>query len=233
MNTILLKFAGPLQSWGTSSQFETRSTDRYPSKSAVVGLLAASYGYQRDDTRIEQFNQLDFAVRIDQPGQLLRDYHIAQKIKPNGQLERTYVTDRYYLQDAVFVVALGSKDVDWLQEIERALKAPYFQPFLGRRSNPLTADFFIGTEKKDVMNCLRDLDWQASAWYKKKHADNRLISVYADAHLLEDVPQQMVRDLAVSFSQKERLHNYRAVARTAIELSPPFAKDEHDAYNAF
>lgn len=41
--TILLKLAGPLQSWGTSSHFETRATDRYPSKSAVLGILAASF----------------------------------------------------------------------------------------------------------------------------------------------------------------------------------------------
>ena len=49
MKTILLKFAGPLQSWGTSSHFETRHTDFYPSKSAVIGLLAASLGYRRDE----------------------------------------------------------------------------------------------------------------------------------------------------------------------------------------
>lgn len=68
MNTILLKLSGPLQSWGTSSRFENRSTDRYPSKSAVIGILAASFGYSRDDARTERFNRLDFAVRVDQPG---------------------------------------------------------------------------------------------------------------------------------------------------------------------
>src|SRR5690625_7937957 len=106
MKTILLKFAGPLQSWGTSSLFETRSTDRYPSKSAVAGMLAASCGYLRDDRRVEQFNQLDYAVRVDQPGELLNDYHVARKFKPNGTVDQVYVTNRYYLQDAVFVVAL-------------------------------------------------------------------------------------------------------------------------------
>lgn len=49
MKTILLKFAGPLQSWGTSSHFETRHTDFYPSKSSVIGLIASSLGYRRDD----------------------------------------------------------------------------------------------------------------------------------------------------------------------------------------
>ena len=33
MKSIVLKLAGPLQSWGTNSYFETRHTDLYPSKS--------------------------------------------------------------------------------------------------------------------------------------------------------------------------------------------------------
>ena len=49
MKTILLKFAGPLQSWGTDSHFETRHTDFYPSKSGVIGLIAAGLGYGRDE----------------------------------------------------------------------------------------------------------------------------------------------------------------------------------------
>ncbi len=54
MKTILLKFAGPLQSWGTRSHFETRHTDLYPSKSAVIGIIAASMGFRRDDdTKIQ------------------------------------------------------------------------------------------------------------------------------------------------------------------------------------
>ena len=61
MRTLLLKFAGPLQSWGTASDFEIRHTDLYPSKSAVIGLIAASLGYRRnDDERNQKLNKLDF-----------------------------------------------------------------------------------------------------------------------------------------------------------------------------
>ena len=111
MKTVLLKLAGPLQSWGTGSHFETRHTDTHPSKSGVIGMIAAGLGYSRDeDERLDKLNSLSFAVRIDQLGQLLRDYHTAKKYKENGDFERTYVTNRYYLQDAVFVVALCSND---------------------------------------------------------------------------------------------------------------------------
>ncbi len=97
MKTILLKFAGPLQSWGTNSHFEVRHTDMYPSKSAVIGIVAASCGYRRDeDENIQRLNDLHFAVRLDQKGSLLRDYHTAKKYKADGTVERTYVTNRYY-----------------------------------------------------------------------------------------------------------------------------------------
>ena len=105
MRTVLLKFSGPLQSWGTDSHFESRHTDTHPSKSGVIGLIAAGLGYSRDDdTEIQRLNSLFFAVRVDQRGELLRDFHTAQKFKENGDFERNYVTNRYYLQDAVFVV---------------------------------------------------------------------------------------------------------------------------------
>ena len=82
MKTILLKFAGPMQSWGTDSHFETRHTDLYPSKSAVIGLIGAALGIRRDDKSISDLDALKFAVRVDREGSLLKDYHIARKYKP-------------------------------------------------------------------------------------------------------------------------------------------------------
>ena len=96
MKTILLKFSGPLQSWGTNSHFEIRNTDAHPSKSGVIGMIAAGLGYSRDDDEnLARLNCLSYAVRIDQTGELLRDYHTAKKYKENGTFERTYVTTRY------------------------------------------------------------------------------------------------------------------------------------------
>lgn len=233
MKTILLKFAGPLQSWGTNSRFANRSTDRHPSKSAVLGMLAASLGYSRDEARIKRLNQLDYAVRVDQPGELLNDYHVARRLKPDGRADQVYVTNRQYLQDAIFVVALGSKDEQWITDIEWALRHPYFQPFLGRRCNPLTADSLIGTQSKNVITSLENLEWQASDWYRRKCAGNVVLSIYADAHLIVgDCPRRMVRDRVISFSQRERLHGYRAVGRKDTVVGPS-GELNHDAFDAF
>ena len=45
MATLLLRLAAPLQSWGADSKFEVRKTNREPTKSGVLGLLAAALGY--------------------------------------------------------------------------------------------------------------------------------------------------------------------------------------------
>ena len=63
MATLLLRLAAPLQSWGADSKFETRKTNREPTKSGVIGLLAAALGLRRDDAAgIARLNGLHFAV---------------------------------------------------------------------------------------------------------------------------------------------------------------------------
>ena len=47
MPTLLMRLAGPMQSWGTGSRFDERDTQLEPSKSGVVGLLCAALGRDR------------------------------------------------------------------------------------------------------------------------------------------------------------------------------------------
>ncbi len=71
MSTLLLRLAGPLQAWGTESRFNTRQTGPLPSKSGVIGLLAAALGLSRD-ADLSALRELRFGVRTDQSGELLR-----------------------------------------------------------------------------------------------------------------------------------------------------------------
>jgi len=212
MKSLLLKFSGPLQSWGTDSHFETRHTDYYPSKSAVVGMIAAAFGYRRSadcDEEIVKLNDLDFAVRIDQQGNLLRDYHIAAKYKPNGDFEKNYVTNRYYLEDAIFLVAIGSNNEQLIYSINDALRSPYFQSSLGRRSLPPTADFILGVEDCGVIQALLTHEWLANKWSEKRFNTSRLsessessnescnevfISLYADSDLVDKAAAELVKN---------------------------------------
>ncbi|MGI6212618.1 MAG: type I-E CRISPR-associated protein Cas5/CasD [Anaerovoracaceae bacterium] len=229
MKTILLKFSGPLQSWGTSSHFETRHTDPYPSKSAVIGMIAAAFGYRRDDDEsIRRLNQLHYAVRADQIGSVLKDFHTARKYKKNGDFERNYVTNRYYLEDSVFVVGIGNEDDDWIDSIEDALRHPYFQLFLGRRSLPVTLDFLLGSVETDVITALKDYEWQAASRYRKAHTNQ--VTIYADAELIDDSDDALRNDHVVSFSQiRGRQFTSRKEARLRVKV---FSHEDHDAFEA-
>ena len=85
MATLLLRLAAPLQSWGADSKFEIRKTNREPTKSGVIGLLAAALGLRRDETEaLQRLNRLRFGVRVDQEGSLLVDFHTAGNPTPAG-----------------------------------------------------------------------------------------------------------------------------------------------------
>lgn len=230
MKTILLKFAGPLQSWGTSSRFEIRETDKYPSKSAVIGMISACLGYLRsDDDKIKALNELGFAVRVDQPGTLLRDFHIAKQYKADNSVKQTYVTNRYYLQDAIFVVAIGSNNSELIDEIVNALKNPYFQPFLGRRSLPVTADYFINVFERPIIDCLQQFPWQG-----KSKNEVKLLDFYADSKLIENGMRLLKQDSVISFSQKHRKYGFRSITHFKRELNQiADAISEHDAFSIF
>lgn len=241
MKTILLKFAGPLQAWGTGSHFEKRHTDRYPSKSAVLGMIAAGFGYRRDDEHIEKLNELHFAVRIDQPGHILRDYHTAHRYKPKAEitewtdsssLDRTYVTERYYLEDAVFVAAVGSENEEWMTEIETAIRNPYFSLYLGRRSLPVTEDLFLTATDEDVITALKTYPWQAASWYQKRHTAD--MEIYADADLLPGGNASYRSDHVASFSNRGRRYGLRSEGRIWVHLPANHENlyPEHDAFGA-
>ena len=66
MSTLLLRLAGPMQSWGTDSKFDVRRTGREPSKSGVIGLVAAALGIARQDRQaLQTLNDLRFGVRVE------------------------------------------------------------------------------------------------------------------------------------------------------------------------
>src|SRR3990172_4603098 len=146
MPTVLLRLAGPMQSWGTRSRFTNRDTGLEPSKSGVIGLLCAALGWPRDaDTfhivskkyTLEEFAQsLLMAVRVAREGRLMRDYHTAQDVRradPTKGTQDTVVSERFYLADADFLVGLEG-DRALLEHIDAKLRAPTWTLYLGRKS---------------------------------------------------------------------------------------------------
>ncbi len=151
---LLFHLYGPLASWGDIAVGEYRPSFAHPSKSAIIGLLAAALGIRRDEE--ERQNSLaaacSFAVRIDAMGVLLRDYHTTQvpSVKRGvthhtRQSEltmeelNTILSSRDYRCDATYTVAITvTDDAPYsLEELASALLKPVFTLYLGRKSCPL------------------------------------------------------------------------------------------------
>lgn len=136
--TLLLRLAGPMQSWGTQSRFSIRDTGLEPSKSGVFGLLCAALGVPRDDeaTLLRLRESLVMGVRVDREGVMKKDFHTAKDVaKASGSgTKDTEISDRWYLADADFLVGLESEDIELLRWINERLASPVWQIFLGRKS---------------------------------------------------------------------------------------------------
>jgi CRISPR system Cascade subunit CasD len=160
-----------MQSWGTDSRFGVRDTRREPSKSGVIGLVAAALGIRRDDdARLARLAPMRLGVRVDHVGTVGRDYQTAGGgevpgrkhygvIKASGSKGETVLSTRYYLADAEFLVGLGSGDGALLREIDLALEAPVWPPYLGRRAFAGTPPLRLGIVAEDLEDALRLQPW--------------------------------------------------------------------------
>ncbi|MEU4093009.1 type I-E CRISPR-associated protein Cas5/CasD [Streptomyces sp. NPDC026673] len=152
---ILLHLAGPLQSWGTHSAFNERDTARFPTRSGIIGLLAAALGRRRGEP-VDDLARLSLTTRTDRPGVLLRDLHTVggglpvkgtvttAEGKKRPPAQGTLLSHRTYLADAAFTAALTGSNSALLHECAEALRNPIWPPYLGRRSCPPQGPLLIG-----------------------------------------------------------------------------------------
>ena len=207
MATLLLRLAAPLQAWGSDSKFNIRSTEREPTKSGVVGMIAAAMGIQRNDDpkKLEPLNALRFGMRIDKEGKLLKDFHMVHEM--TGKKD-SHVTTRFYLSDAVFLVALESDDNEYLEQIANSLKNPVYPLFLGRRSCPPTLPIVLGIRSGELVDTLK-----AEPWLDKSEP----------SRIVYDSNQGVtVCDKPFSFSQLHRQYGFR------MKKEELLTKYEHD-----
>lgn len=224
MATLLLRLAAPLQAWGADSKFETRKTAREPTKSGVIGLLAAALGLRRDETEpLTRLAQLRFGVRVEREGQLLVDYHTANREEDRKKGKAPYVTYRHYLEDAVFLVGLESEDTALLQELAEALTHPVFPLYLGRRACPPTLPLCLGLREQGLVEALQ----AEPALCLGEPKPTRIV---ADAAPQEPgaVPQ---RDVPLSYDPRHRQYGYRSARE--ISLRQPAGAPEPTAHDPF
>lgn len=155
---LLFQLYGPMASWGEIAVGENRHSAMRPSKSAIIGLLAAGLGVKRDQQKEldELYENLWVSSKVLAPGFFLEDYHTAQVpgearkvIHPTRKSEltrqprhtlKTQLSRREYRCDALWLIAIHTKQNSTgpaLDLLKQALLRPVFQLFLGRKSCPL------------------------------------------------------------------------------------------------
>jgi CRISPR system Cascade subunit CasD len=218
VTALVLRLSAPLQSWGTSSRFVRRNTDRMPSKSGIVGMLAAAQGRRRTD-EIEDLVSLRMGVRIEQPGQIERDFQTARPLDGSQAMPLSY---RFYLADAVFLVAVeGEQNV--LVGLQEALRRPAYPLFLGRRSCPPAGRLEYGLRDTDVAGVLTSEPWQASTRIQDTHGGPDVeLETVSDQRIGDgDALREVVQDDPITFDPARREHRWRTVYRKPVRIPNP------------
>jgi CRISPR system Cascade subunit CasD len=222
VTALLLRLAAPMQSWGTSSRFTRRGTDRTPSKSAVIGLLAAAEGRRRTES-IEHLLDLTFAVRTEQAGRVERDFQTAAR---RGERTPVSISTRHYLSDAVFLAAVEG-DADLLEGLLEAVRRPRFPLFLGRRSCPPVGPVAVGLRNATALDALEAEPWRASPAVQRAHRQAE-IELQVAADCAADVADaELVRDQPVAdgFDPAHRQWEWRSVQRSRVTVPNPAYRD--------
>lgn len=205
MATLLIELQAPLQSWGYRSRFTERDTGQEPSKSGIVGIVAAAFGRKRNEP-VDDLADLLFGVRVDREGIVKKDFQTAQNIikADNKGFKDTELTNKYYLCDAAFVAGFEGEKEKLLQ-IRDALLNPVFPPFLGRKAcipcKPLINTSVPHLIDVSLLEAFKVYPLIATASAKM----DRVRIVYDAPWDSDSVSQDIRTDVPVSFDRKEYL----------------------------
>lgn len=224
MNGILLRLAGPLQSWGEHSSFGERDTCQFPTRSGLLGLFAAAQGRKRTSP-LTDFDDVQITIRIDRPGIRLVDFHTVgggyprHLTVPTAEGKRraanaaTIVSRRHYLADAAFTVAVTAppESQKVLDQIAKSLAEPVWPPYLGRRSCPPDAPYLLRTGVSDPVDEL----------HQSVPLDNPLagdpvtfVTEQFDGTSIESAVVTELNDVPISFHSQDRQYRSRQVILT-------------------
>ena len=214
---LILKLQGPMQSWGEHTFEGLRPSANFPTRSGILGLLGACLGIARNERdRLRALaDGVSMAVRVDtrqatrQGGSTralrvvkMTDCHTVKDAREDYaglKSHDTIQTWREYLYDAEFTVALWCRpnSVVSLDELEKAVKKPFFTPYLGRRSCPLSRPLFHSRVPAFTeLEALTGVAPQGGTVYSEEKADVRMKRV-RDVPLINQPRQFAGRNLYV------------------------------------
>ena len=142
----------PLASFGGLAVGERRGSQRYPTRSMLIGLLGAALGVDRADEAGQRAlrDGYGFALQVFAPGRPFTDYHTAQ-MPSRGKTRfatrreelaapdlNTVLTSRDYRSDFLAGLAVSATPTApyALESVAEALRQPRYTLSLGRKSCP-------------------------------------------------------------------------------------------------
>lgn len=198
MTSTVLRLAGPLLAWPAPARLRERPTATVPTYSAVTGFLAAAAGVRRHDPLPDWLEDLDFAVRLDNAGSRLTDFHTINPrpaaaydfLDTDKRLKRpsdrdlatstmrradgtlhtsTHVSNRGYMQDQTVVVAVN----DPTGQIADSVKCPAFAIYGGRKACMLSWPVLLGTLNLPPIEAIAVVPTAVTAEYFDVHSTSR------------------------------------------------------------
>ena len=180
-----------MASWGEIAVGEDRRSSDHPSKSALVGMIGAGLGINRDQEDIHSrlARTIGMASLVLSAGNPVEDFHTIQT-PPQAELKKgahfhtrkdelsigadaleTIISRREYRCDTFLGICLWMRDADGpfrLEEIANSLNAPAFFLYLGRKSCPpaLPVSALV-VEAASVLDAFREAA-KKNVWFAKR-----------------------------------------------------------------
>ncbi len=207
---LLLWFEGPMQSWGSSSRFGRRESEAFPTKSGVLGMIAAALGKTGEQVEwLKSVSSYPMNVtifsRTGQKPEVIRDFHTVGNgynvddswenlmipkttdgKSPNGSGSK--LTYRFYLQDACYAVVF-QLPLTQAEIIASALQNPTWGCSLGRKSCVPTEWIFQGIYESEEL-IQKYIEELALSKNKQPFAEIREgeFAELGDVFALDDIP---------------------------------------------
>jgi CRISPR system Cascade subunit CasD len=156
MKYCVFQLFAPLVSWGDIAIGIERRSFSHPTKTAIVGLIAAAIGIKREE---EEKNKLladliGVGIKLIHQGVMIRDFHTAQipasdkkvryysrkdEMTVNPDKIETVLSRREYCCDSLAIVAIWLKNEHsgfTIDQIKTQIAVPYYHIYCGRKSCP-------------------------------------------------------------------------------------------------
>lgn len=204
-NYLVMRLYGPLASWGEIAVGEQRHSAVHPSRSALIGLIGAALGIERDAVASQAAlaSRYLFGIKLECIGSPLRDYHTVQSgVPPRKTRFRTrrqelqadkvdtLLSYREYRCDSLSTVAVQALDGApyTLTRLAEALDSPRFPLYLGRKSCPLALPLAPSVVQAESLRAALDAPGRGSLLALAERDPNRAWPAPADRRFLRPGP---------------------------------------------